>query len=75
MKKKKLQLKTLKVKSFVTTMNADEVDAVKGGLAYRTHINNIEGAQGIAGKRPVWTVTEQRRGYIVPPTPVGGKKS
>ncbi len=58
MKKKKIELKKLKVKSQITSLNADEAQEVRGGLGFRPNGNNPITPN--LGKKLMWTVTEQR---------------
>lgn len=63
MKKKKIKLKDLKVKSQITTLNTDEADEVVGGLGFRPNGNNPVVPD--LGKKLMWTVTEQRGELVV----------
>ena len=76
MKKKKLQLEELKVKSFVTTMDHKELSEVQGGFVFRTRGSNWVNIGGTKGKLPIMTVTEPRKDdfYVGGITMGGGKK-
>lgn len=59
MKKKKLQLKELKVKSFLTVVNKEEQRTAKGGYVYRHKIAVISHVKDVAGS-PSWTSEKTR---------------
>ena len=63
MKKKKIQLKELKVKSFITSLSADEAKEIRGGLLTRPQ-NNGGTITPNLGRKLMWTISEQRKaGY------------
>ncbi len=57
MKKKKLQLNELKVKSQFTNLNEEEANEIKGGGLFNNNNNNVVPS---FGRKFRWTVTEQR---------------
>ncbi len=59
MKKKKIQLKELQVKSFITSLNTDEAKEIRGGVLTRPQNNNGLISPNL-GRKFMWTISEQR---------------
>lgn len=64
MKKKKIQLKELQVKSFITSLNADEAKDIRGGVLTRPQNNNGQMTPNL-GRKVMWTISEQRKDTYV----------
>lgn len=59
MKKKKIQLKNLQVTSFITALNADEEQEIRGGGLTRPNTNQGSVTPNL-GRKYMWTISEQR---------------
>lgn len=59
MKKKKIQLKNLEVSSFITALNADEAQEIRGGGLTRPNGNHGVVSPNL-GRKYMWTISEQR---------------
>ena len=59
MKKKKIQLKDLKVTSFITALDTDEAQEIRGGVLTRPNGNGGSVTPNV-GKKYMWTISEQR---------------
>jgi hypothetical protein len=64
MKKKKIQLKQLQVKSFITSLSNDEVKEIRGGVLTRPQNNNGLITPNL-GRKLMWTISEQRKDSYV----------
>ncbi len=63
MKKKKIQLKELQVKSFITSLSDNEAKEVRGGVLTRPQ-NNDGLISPNLGRKLMWTISEQRKDYV-----------
>jgi hypothetical protein len=63
MEKKKIQLKELQVKSFITSLSEDEAQEIRGGVLTRPSNNNGLITPNL-GRKLMWTISEQRKDSI-----------